>query len=85
MPYQISISREAAKTFRKVHPEAARRLKTAILALADDPRPPGCIQLVGGAGELRIRVGDYRVVYEIIDNELVVLVLRVAHRREVYR
>jgi mRNA interferase RelE/StbE len=85
VPYQISISREAAKTFRKLHPEAARWLKTAILALVDDLRPPGCIQLVGGEGELCIRVGEDRVVYEIIDNELVVLVLRVAHRREAYR
>lgn len=85
MHYQISISREATKTFRRLHPQIAKRLKTAILALADDPRPPGCIQLVGGEGELRIRVGDYRVVYDIIDDELVVLVLRVAHRREVYR
>jgi len=83
--YQISISREAAKTFRKLHPQVARRIKAAILSLADEPRPSGCVQLVGGEGELRIRVGDYRVVYEIIDDELVVLVLRVAHRREVYR
>lgn len=85
MHYQISISREATKTFRKLHPQVAERLKVAILALADDRPAPGCIQPVGGEGELRIRVGDDRVVYDIIDDELVVLVLRVAHRREVYR
>lgn len=85
MTYQIPISREAAETFQKLHPQVARRITAAILALADDPRPSGCIQLVGGEGELRIRIGDYRVVYEIIADELVVLVLRAAHRREVYR
>lgn len=57
----------------------------AIGKLAEEPRPPGCIQLKGGNGELRMRVGDYRVIYVLNDGELVVLVLRVGHRREVYR
>ncbi|MEX5248079.1 UNVERIFIED_CONTAM: type II toxin-antitoxin system RelE/ParE family toxin [Kocuria sp. CPCC 205295] len=57
----------------------------ALNALADDPRPPGCLKLQGGEGELRFRIGDYRVVYDVVDDELVVLILRVGHRREVYR
>lgn len=57
----------------------------AIGKLAEEPRPPGCIQLKGGNGELRMRVGDYRVIYVLNDGELVVLVLRVGQRREVYR
>jgi len=52
--------------------------------LADDPRPPAAKQLVGGAGEWRVRTGDYRVIYEIHDAQVLVLVLRMGHRREVY-
>ncbi|MGS1091684.1 MULTISPECIES: type II toxin-antitoxin system RelE family toxin [Corynebacterium] len=75
----------AAKAIRKLDRSTARRLLDAIESLASDPRPPGSIQLKGGSGEFRIRVGDYRVVYGIHHDELVVLVLRVGHRREVYR
>jgi len=60
-------------------------MQAAIELLADNPRPPAARQLVGGQGEWRVRVGDHRIVYEIGDAELVVLVLRVGHRREIYR
>lgn len=85
MPYAISYVPSAAKAIRKLDWSTARRLLDAIEPLASDPRPSGCIQLKGGGGEFRIRVGDYRIVYDIQDDELVVLVLRVGHRREVYR
>jgi len=85
MTYAISYAPSAAKAIRKLDRPTARRLLEAIGALAGDPRPSGCIQLKGGDGELRIRVGDYRVVYDVQDEELVVLALRVGHRREVYR
>ncbi|WP_417367585.1 type II toxin-antitoxin system RelE family toxin [Glutamicibacter arilaitensis] len=85
MAYRITIARGAAKTFRGLHPQVAARLKDAIQALAEDPRPPGCLQLNGGDGELRIRVGDYRIVYDVQDDVLVVLVLKIGHRREIYR
>ena len=49
------------------------------------PRPPGAIQLTGGDGELRIRVGDYRIIYDVEDDALVVLVLRIGHRGDVYK
>ncbi|PQZ87023.1 hypothetical protein CQ018_18435 [Arthrobacter sp. MYb227] len=48
------------------------------------PHPIGSIQLAGGEGERRIRVGNYRVVYEVIDDQLIILVLRVGHHREIY-
>lgn len=57
----------------------------AIEDLAGEPRPQGSIQLSGGDGECRIHVGDYRIVYDIEHEELLVLVLRIGHRREVYR
>ncbi|WP_434743790.1 type II toxin-antitoxin system RelE family toxin [Micromonospora sp. SH-82] len=52
--------------------------------LEQDARPAGCRKLVGEDGQWRIRIGDYRVVYAIFDQELVVLVVRVAHRSSVY-
>lgn len=85
MRYTISYVPSAAKVIRKLDKSTARRLLHAIGTLASDPRPNGCVQIKGGDGELRIRVGDYRVIYSIRDEELVVLVLRVGHRREVYR
>jgi mRNA interferase RelE/StbE len=60
-------------------------LQAAIELLAIDPRPPAARQLVGGSGEWRVRTGDYRIVYEIHDGELLVLVLRLGHRRDIYR
>lgn len=84
-PYLITYKTSAAKAFRKIHPSDRLRIKEAIEALARDPRPQGHVQLTGGAGECRIRVGQYRVVYDIEDRELLILVLRVGHRREIYR
>lgn len=84
-PYSIVYKPSAAKAFRKIHPNQRSRIKEAIETLATNPRPQGSTQLSGGNGEYRIRVGNYRVVYDIEDDELVVLVLRVGHRREVYR
>lgn len=85
MPYEISYSRAAAKAFRGIHPHDQKALKAAIEKLSFNPRPPGCLQLSGGDGEYRIRVRDYRVVYDVVDAKLEILVLRIAHRREVYR
>ena len=57
----------------------------AIVALAQDPRPPGVKKLAGSAGDWRIRIGEYRIVYEINDKAQLITVMRVAHRRESYR
>jgi mRNA interferase RelE/StbE len=57
----------------------------ALVLLQTNPRPPGSTALVGRPGELRVRVGDHRIVYEIVDDRLVVLVLTIGHRRDVYR
>ncbi|MFV0405646.1 MAG: type II toxin-antitoxin system RelE family toxin [Propioniciclava sp.] len=85
MSYEITYARSVLKSLRKLDRTVAQRILRAVDALAQDPRPQGCLQLSGGDGELRIRVGDYRVVYDVRDEELIVLVLRLAHRREVYR
>lgn len=85
MAYAIHYKPSAAKTIRKLDRQTARRLVAAIAARADDPRPPGSLQLVGGEGEFRIRDGAHRVIHDIEDNVLIVLVLKVGHRRDVYR
>lgn len=85
MTHRIRLAPAAARQLRKLDPPARRRIQAALELLADDPRPPAATRLVGGAGEWRVRTGDYRVVYEIHDDVLLVLVLAVGHRREVYR
>ncbi len=62
-----------------------RRVEARLVALATDPRPHGVEKLTGAERLYRVRAGDYRVVYEVRDHVLLVLVVRVAHRREVYR
>jgi len=61
------------------------RIAEAIGGLAADPRPPGCKKLAGNADYYRIRIGDYRVLYEVRDRDILVLVIKIGHRREVYR
>jgi mRNA interferase RelE/StbE len=84
MTCRITLAPAAARQLRTFDPQARRRIQAALELLSDNPRPPAATQLVGGAGEWRIRTGDYRIVYEIEDEQLLVLVLRVGHRREIY-
>jgi len=84
--YSVLIKPSAAKEIETVDQKKDRqRIVASILALADEPRPIGCEKLVGQSDRYRIRVGRYRVVYSIADDELVVLVVRVAVRKDVYR
>ena len=85
MAYQVSILPAALRQVSKLPRIVQERIQQRIDALADDPRPPGTKALAGRSGFCRIRVGDYRVIYEIRDEILTVLVVRVGHRREVYR
>ena len=85
MTYRISLSPTAARQLRKFDPQVRRRIQAVLELLAVEPRPPAATRLVGGAGEWRVRTGDYRIIYEIEDQDLLVLVLSVGHRREIYR
>lgn len=85
MTYRITVTPVAARQLRKFDPQVRRRIQGALELLATEPRPPAATRLVGGSGEWRVRTGDYRIVYEIEDDQLLVLVLRVGHRREIYR
>lgn len=84
MSYRITLAPAAARQLRKFDPQVRRRIQAALELLAIDPRPPAATRLVGGSGEWRVRTGDYRIIYEIHDDQLLVLVLRVGHRRDVY-
>ncbi len=84
MSYRLSILRSVNKRMEKLPAEDYERVDSAILALAEEPRPPGCVKLKGRE-DWRIRVGDYRIVYDINDEQRVVEILNVAHRREIYR
>ena len=85
MSYQVALTPAAARQLRKLDPQSRRRIQAAIELLAADPRPPSAIQVVGGGGEWRVRTGDYRIIYEIHDQQLLIVVLGVGHRRENYR
>lgn len=84
MTYRITLSPMAGRQLRKLDAQVRRRIQAALDLLAEQPRPPSATRLVGGAGEWRVRTGDYRIVYEIEDDRLLILVLRIGHRREVY-
>lgn len=84
MTYRIEVAPAAARQLRKLDPPARRRVQGAIELLAENPRPRSAKKLAGGEGEWRVRTGDYRVVYEINDDVLLVLVVAVGHRRDIY-
>lgn len=85
MTYRVELAPAAVRQLRKLDPPVRRRIQAAIELLADQPRPPAATQLMGGSGEWRVRTGDYRIVYDIEDDILLVLFLVVGHRREIYR
>ncbi|HEY8175832.1 MAG TPA: type II toxin-antitoxin system RelE/ParE family toxin [Gemmatimonadaceae bacterium] len=85
MAYTVSFTASAAKDIRALDEDMRRRVGRAIDALADNPRPSGVEKLKGDDNVYRVRVGDYRILYQIADRQLIVLVIRVRHRREAYR
>jgi mRNA interferase RelE/StbE len=83
--YQVVVERSAEKDLKKLSSEVRPRAISAIQALAKNPRPSGSRKLAGTDNDWRIRVGDYRIVYEIADEVRIVRINRVRHRRDVYR
>jgi mRNA interferase RelE/StbE len=82
--YELRFRPAALRQLRKLDSQIARRIKSTTETLRTEPRPPGVRALTGQRGWLRIRVGDYRIVYEVRDSELVVLVIQIGHRSQVY-
>jgi mRNA interferase RelE/StbE len=83
MSYQITIKKRAVKALKKVNEPYFSSIKKAIYQLADNPRPSGCKKLKGRDG-YRVRVANYRVIYEIVDSELIVDVIDLGHRKDIY-
>jgi mRNA interferase RelE/StbE len=84
LTYRVVFQKRALKELRALPARIVRRIEASVEELTMDPRPAGCVKLTGMA-LWRIRVGDYRVIYEIRDDVLLVLVIEIGHRREVYR
>lgn len=85
MTYRIEVLPAAVRELRKVHPEIRSRLRGALAKLAEDPRPPGARALKHREGMLRVRVADYRIIYQVQGDVLTVLAVRVGHRSDVDR
>ena len=84
-PYRLEFTSAADQQFRKLPKNIQTRLRLHIDALTHNPRPSEIEKLKGEENAYRLRVGDYRVLYEVQDKVLLVLVVKVGHRREVYR
>ena len=82
--YELIFRKSVAKDLRVFPKRDVKRIMQRIRSLADEPRPPGCEKL-SGRERYRIRQGDYRIIYEIEDGRLTVLIVKVGHRRDVYR
>lgn len=85
MVYQILIDPAAMRELKKLDQRVRRLLAEAINALAENPRPSGSRKLAGSTNAYRIRVGDYRILYQIADKVLQVLIVKVGNRKDVYR
>lgn len=83
--YENRIARRAAKSLAALQRRDQQRIRAAFELLSHDPRPPACIAMAGEESVYRVRVGDDRIVYEVIDDVLAIQVVRIGHRREVHR
>lgn len=83
--YELEISRTAEKQLKRLPGEEQRRVAAALVALAGNPLPRGARKLHGYEDVFRIRVGRYRILYSVADDRLVIIILKVGHRRDVYR
>ncbi|HEX8816011.1 MAG TPA: type II toxin-antitoxin system RelE/ParE family toxin [Terriglobales bacterium] len=85
MRYRLEFTTSALREMRALDRQFQRRIADKINALCDEPLPPGSKKLQGQPDHFRIRVGDYRVIYRLDGSRVVVVIVRVGHRREAYR
>jgi mRNA interferase RelE/StbE len=83
--YEVQLERAAQRDLKALTTHLFHRVVPRIRELAHNSRPPGCHKIVGSKNDWRIRIGDYRVIYEIDDRKRLVKVMRIRHRKEVYR
>ena len=82
---EVRLARRAARALSALQRREQQRIRAALDLLADNPRPPNCVAMKGEESVYRVRVGDHRIVYEVLDAVLLVHVVRIGHRREIYR
>ena len=83
--YTLLIERDAEKGFKRIPKNISNKLITKIKSLKDNPKPGGCRKITGSENDYRVRVGDYRVIYEINENNKQVIILAVGHRKDIYK
>ncbi len=83
--YRVLVSTRVRKQIARIDRSDQLRIRAALDLLATEPRPPKCVPLGGVESTYRVRVGDYRILYSVHDDIRVIAVIRVGHRREVYR
>ncbi len=83
--FRIDYKKAARKELKKLDQSARERIGAAIDALGSEPHPPGSRKMVGSEALFRIRVGDYRVIYEVQNKLLTIFVIRIGHRKDIYR
>lgn len=82
--YRVELVASARKELEALHEPLISRILTALRSLAFDPRPRGSKKLTGERSKYRIRIGDFRAIYEVSDSEMLIIVYKIRHRREVY-
>ena len=83
--YKIEITASAEKSLKKIPKKDLEKVVEAIEVLAISPFPSGCRKLKGEEDVYRVRQGNYRIIYEVIDSKLIVLVLKIGHRKDIYK
>jgi mRNA interferase RelE/StbE len=83
--YEVFLERRTERDLKRLPAAIFTRLIPHIKALSENPKPSGCRKITGSKNDWRIRIGDYRIIYEIDEEERAVRVMRIRHRREVYR
>jgi mRNA interferase RelE/StbE len=85
MSYQIEIKKVAVKFLKQIPEKISNKILIEIDALAENPYPPGYKKLKDTDNEYRIRIGDYRVIYSIYNEKLIIEIIKIAHRKDVYK
>jgi mRNA interferase RelE/StbE len=85
MPYHVVATTAASREYKRLDAQVQGRVSEVLKALREDPRPPGVKKLTGSSADWRVRVGDYRILYEIDDSEMTVTIWRIVHRSAAYR
>ncbi len=83
--YKLVISQSAKKSLKKIPKKDLQKIITLILSLSVQPKPLGCRKLSGEEETYRVRHGNYRIIYEINGKELLILILKIGHRKDIYR